>query len=69
MLTDEILELLKNRQWHDLREVTEILNQPEKTIEEVLNFYEKFDFIQLDRTRKKVIIDPKIRELFLQVTL
>lgn len=64
MLTEDIFELLKDNQWHNIREVVETLNQPEKTVEEVLRFYEKFDFIQFDRTRKKVLIDPKILELF-----
>ena len=65
MLTDNILELLKDNQWHDLREIADTLDQPEKTIEEVLHFYEKFDFIKLDRTRKKALINPKIRELYM----
>ena len=65
MSTDDILEMLKDSQWHNIEEIAEALNQPEKPIEEILHFYEKFDFIQFDKMRKKVLIDPKIRELFL----
>ena len=63
MLTEDVLELLKDGRWHDVSEVVNTLNRPEETIEEVLRFYEKFDFIQFDGMRKKILIDPKIREL------
>ena len=62
---DDILEMLKDSQWHDIIEIAKTLNQPEKPIEEVLHFYEKFDFIRFDKVRKKVMIDPEVRELFL----
>jgi len=65
LLADDILELLKDGQWHDISEIVTKLNQPEKPIKEILRFYKEFDFIELDRTKKKVVIDPKIRELFL----
>lgn len=62
---EDILELLKDGQWHDISEIAKTLNRPERLIKEVLNFYERFDFIELDRMRKKVAIDQKMRELLL----
>lgn len=65
MLAEGVLELLKDGQWHDISEIATTLNQPEKPIKIILRFYKKFDFIEFDKMKKKVAIDPKIRELFL----
>ena len=64
MSPDTILELLIDSKWHDITEVADILNQPEKQLTEALDFYVKFNFIQLDKEQKKVQIDPRILEFF-----
>jgi len=56
--------LMKDCQWHNIDEIKETLNKPIKIIEDVLFFYGLFDFVEFDRTQKKVIIDQKVSELF-----
>ena len=65
MLAEDILELLKDGQWHFINEISTTLNKPEEPIQEILRFYKKFDFIEFDAAKGKVQIDPKIKELLL----
>ena len=65
MLADDMLELLKDGQWHNVNEIMKILNQEEELISRILYFYEDYGFIEFNKKRNKVAIDPKIKELFL----
>ena len=65
MLTEDILDLVNDGQWHDISEITEAFNQQEKTINLILRFYETFGFIEFNKTKNKIIINPKIQELFI----
>ena len=65
MLADDMLELLKDGQWHNVNEIMKTLNQEEELISRILYFYEDYGFIEFNKKRNKVVIDPKIKELFL----
>ena len=47
--------LLDDKQWHEVKEILDDLDQPEEKIDVVLSFYEKSGFIQFDETRRKTI--------------
>jgi len=50
---DEILWLLKDGEWHDLKEITKKVALPETKAEMVISFLGEFNFIQLNGNIKR----------------
>ena len=50
---DEILWLLKDGEWHDLKEITRKVALPETKAEMVISFLGEFNFIQLNGNIKR----------------
>jgi hypothetical protein len=61
---DEVLLLLKDGEWHDLKEITEKVALPKFKTEKVVNFLSEYDFIQLNENILKIKIKPPIRDFF-----
>ena len=58
LVIDEILELLKDGKWHSMNEVMEKSRLSEFKAETVMSFLAEYNFIQLDRERKKARLTP-----------
>ena len=54
---DDILKLLENGDWHDLREIGEKIQLPNIDTASVTDFLAQYDFIKLDKERKKAKLD------------
>jgi len=50
---DEILWVLKDGEWHDLKEITRKVALPETKAEMVISFLGEFNFIQLNGNIKR----------------
>ena len=50
---DEILNILKNGKWHDLREISEKTNLHEVKVEMLTNFLAQYNFVELDKIEHK----------------
>jgi DNA-binding IclR family transcriptional regulator len=57
---DEILYLLKDGEWHELKEITKKVALPQFKVELAVNFLEEYDFIQLNESVRKVKLQPAI---------
>jgi len=57
---DDILCLLKDGEWHDLKEVTKKVAIPKFKVELAVNFLDEYDFIQLNENLRKIKIQPAI---------
>ena len=55
---DEILMLLKDGNWHDLKEITEKLSLDELKVELITNFISKYNFAELNKNGQKVKLRP-----------
>jgi len=55
---DEILWLLKDGEWHDLKEITKKVALPKFKAEIAVNFLGEYDFIQLNENVKRVKLQP-----------
>ena len=67
---DEILNVLKNGKWHDLREISEKTCLQKVKVEMLTNFLAQYNFIELDKKEHKTRLTKplfdfmkKIREL------
>ena len=54
---DDILKLLENGDWHDLKEIGEKIQLPNIDTASVTDFLAQYDFIKLDKERKKAKLD------------
>jgi len=64
---DEVLWLLKDGEWHDIKEITEKVALPKVKAEMVVSFLGEYDFIQLNENTKRVKIQPSILEFIEEI--
>ncbi|MHC3128629.1 MAG: hypothetical protein IBV52_00940 [Candidatus Bathyarchaeota archaeon] len=57
---DEILCLLKDGEWHDLKEITKKVALPKYKAEMAVSFLGEYDFIQLNENIRRVKLQPLI---------
>ncbi len=62
-LFESTLELLSDDKWHNVKDLARNLNQKESTVREVLDFFEKYGFVHLDKEKKRALINPQIKNL------
>ena len=58
---DDILKLLENGKWHDLKEIEKKTQIYGLDITSIAKFLAQYKFIKLDKERKKVKLDPSTR--------
>ena len=59
---DEILMLLKDGNWHDLREIIKKCSSNGLRVEMIVNFLSKYDFMELDKKDLKARLRPLMLE-------
>jgi len=64
---DEILWLLKDGEWHDLKEITKKVALPKSKAEIAVNFLGEYDFIQLNENVKRVKLQPSMLEFIEEI--
>ena len=57
---DEILCLLKDGKWHDLKEITKKVALSKFKAEMAVSFLGEYDFIQLNENLRRVKLQPSI---------
>lgn len=55
---DEILRLLKDGKWHNLREITEKCPSSKAKVKMAVNFLREYDFIQVNDNGRKAKLRP-----------
>jgi len=59
---DEILWLLRDGEWHDLKEITEKVALPKFKVEIVVSFLWEYEFIELKENVRRIRLQPSILE-------
>jgi len=59
---DEVLMVLKDGDWHDLREVAKKCSSNELRVEMIVSFLLKYDFMELDKKSRKARLRPLMLE-------
>ena len=49
---DDVIMLLKDGKWHDIKEVIETVTLPKSKTEMIISFLIEYDFIQQEGTKK-----------------
>lgn len=57
---DEILELLKNGEWHELKEIADKTQLHEFKVELITSFLAEYDFLEFNKKEKKIKLSPEL---------
>jgi len=57
---DEILDVLKNGKWHNLKMISEKTRLQELKVEMLTNFLAEYDFIELNKKEHKTRLTPPL---------
>lgn len=60
LVVDEILELLKNGEWHGLGEIADKSGLGKRKVELVANLLCEFDFLECDVKERRVKLSPQL---------
>ena len=66
---DEILFLLKDGEWHDLRVIAEKVALTESKAIMTFEFLNEYDFVQLNENNERAKLKPSIVELMEEIQL
>ena len=64
---DDILWLLKDGEWHDLKEIAEKATLPQTKAEMVVSFLGEYNFVQLNENPKKVRLESPFLEFIKEI--
>ena len=59
---NDILELVENGKWHDLKEIEKKIQLQDLDITSVIKFLARYNFIKLDKEGKKAKLDPSTQD-------
>jgi len=57
---DEILDLLKNGEWHGIKEIADKVQLREFKAELITSFLAEYDFLELDKKERKIKLSPQM---------
>ena len=64
---DDILKLLENGKWHDLKEIGKKTQLQDLDIVSVKKLLAKYNFIKLDKEGKKAKLDPSTQDFLKKI--
>ena len=64
---DDILELLENGKWHDLKEIKKKTQLYDFDITSIAKFLAQYNFIKLDKEGKKAKLDSSAQDFFKKI--
>ncbi len=59
---NDILELLENGKWHDLKKIGKKIQIQDLEIVSVAKFLAQYEFVRLDKKEKKAKLDSSMRD-------
>jgi len=64
---DDILKLMENGKWHDLKEIGKKTQLEDLDIVNVAKFLAQYNFIKLDKEGKKAKLDPSMQDFLKKI--
>lgn len=65
---DDILKLLENGKWHDIKEIGKKIQLQDLDIASITKFLSKYNFIKLDKERKKAKLDSSTQDFLNKIS-
>ena len=64
---EDILRLLKNGKWHDLKEIREKTQLNDLKVKSVTKFLSQYNFIKLNEGEQKIKLDPSMKKFLKKI--
>lgn len=64
---DDILKVLENGKWHDLKEIGEKIQLDDSDIMNITDFLAQYNFVKLDKERKKAKLGPSMQDFLKKI--
>ena len=64
---DDILRLLKNGKWHDLKEIGKRIQLQDLDVASITKFLAQYNFIKLDKEGKKAKLDSSTQDFLKKI--
>jgi len=64
----KILEMLKDEQWHMLKEIQQKMKLSEKQVQQIIKFLKEYNFIMVDEESKEIKLEETVRRFLTQNT-
>ncbi|HKZ94618.1 MAG TPA: hypothetical protein VJ249_08580 [Candidatus Bathyarchaeia archaeon] len=61
LIIDEILDAIRNGEWHQVKEVAQKARSSESKVELVSGFLATYDFLEFDRKNKRVRLSMQLQ--------
>ena len=62
-ILDDVVDLLKDGEWHNLKDVAKNLKLTQQELQEILRFLKNLDLVKLDEKQKKALMTSVLKEL------
>jgi DNA-binding IclR family transcriptional regulator len=60
---DDVVDLLKNGEWHNLQDLAENLKLDEEKLQRIIQFLKSLDLIKLDEKQRRAQINTELKQL------
>jgi DNA-binding IclR family transcriptional regulator len=60
---DDVVDLLKNGEWHNLQDLAENLKLDEEKLQRIIQFLKSLDLIKLDEKQQRAQINTELKQL------
>lgn len=62
-ILDDVVDLLKDGEWHDLKDVAKNLELTQQELQQILQFLIRLDLVNLDEKQEKALMTSVLKEL------
>jgi hypothetical protein len=66
---DDVLKLLEDGRWHDMKEIINNSRLHGLKVEMLMEFFAKYDFVELDKKQQKVKLTPSLYRFVRKIKL
>ena len=60
---DDVVDLLKNGEWHNLQDLAENLKLDEEKLQRIIRFLKSLDLLKLDEKQRRAQINTELKQL------
>jgi len=69
LIMDAVLKLLEDGKWHEIREIIDNSRLNDLYVEMAVGFLSEYDFVKLDKKRRKVRLTPSLYKFVRKIKL
>ena len=64
---EDILKMLEDGKWHDLKEIGEKIELQDPEVKSLVKFLARYNFVKLDKDKEKAKLDPPAHDFLKKI--